>query len=169
MEKIKSSGYSEVIPAFLMANSHQNREAARGWRRRAGAGQRGVLVAWVSSAGERGRAVSPGAASCRANVSADAVSSWLHWHWWSRAWDGDGGWGRERMDSAGGVGAGLTVFRGQNTPSWLSTEQSHPHRGEVRWEWARAPGAQVGMLSVSRGRDAWSTPRQPTHSFLALS
>ena len=38
-----------------------------------------------------------------------------HW-WWSRAWDGDGGWGRVRIGRAGVVGAGLTVFRGRNTP-----------------------------------------------------
>jgi len=48
------------------------------WRRCVGAGQRrGVLVARVSSAGEHGQAVSPGAACGRANFSADTVSSWL--------------------------------------------------------------------------------------------
>jgi hypothetical protein len=76
------------------------------WRRCAGAGQRGVLVARVSSAGERERAVSPGAASGRTNVSADAVSSWAfrNQHWWSRVWDGDG-W----LGTVGGRGCGWTV------------------------------------------------------------
>ena len=64
------------------------------WRRYTGGGQRGMLVAWVSSTGECGRAVLPGAASGRANVSADTVSSWLFamFWWWRGRWTvvGDG-------------------------------------------------------------------------------
>ena len=90
------------------------------WRRRAGACQRGVLSARVFSAGERGQAVSPGAACGRANVSADAASivASRNRHWWSLVWDGDSGWGRGAGAGADGqCECGWTLCRGEKMVS----------------------------------------------------
>jgi len=65
---VATSVFDHSLPPSIihlpMAKSHRERRRAC-WRRRAGAGQRRVRAAWVSSAGERGRAGWTGAASRR--------------------------------------------------------------------------------------------------------
>jgi hypothetical protein len=123
------------------------------WRRCSGAGQRGVLVAWVSSTPRRvrtggvaGRRERLRECQCRHGLIVAFRNVLVV------AWEMDGGWGRAVGAGADGscrwCRGGVYCLSGTKHSSWLLTEQTYPHRGEVRWEcgpssWRPIPGRWV--------------------------